>query len=105
MIERSSRSGEDHLDRQLAAGGIFLTHDALDFALRGDADLLQELAQRHVEFIFVHQDLQLHCGGSANRLAFLHLTLGALARTSCREIGPEPIYIAMAGDARRPSWA
>src|SRR5215470_3334679 len=42
-----------HLERSLPAQA-FLAHLALDLLLRGDADLLQELADRHVEVVFVH---------------------------------------------------
>src|ERR1700681_4031764 len=54
--------GEHHLRRQLlvaleTAGGHCITHRLLDFALRGDADFFQELAQAGVEDVFVHDDL------------------------------------------------
>src|SRR6202022_233352 len=40
-----------------AAGFHRVAHRLLDFALRGDADLLEKLAQAGVENVFVHNDL------------------------------------------------
>src|SRR4051794_20445758 len=54
MVEVRAGSGEHHLDLQLALANALLAHDALDLALRGDTHLLEELAQRHVELVFVH---------------------------------------------------
>src|SRR5579872_211500 len=55
---------ENHLRRQLlmaleTAARDRVAHRLFDFALRGDADFFQELAQAGVEQIFVHENLQL----------------------------------------------
>src|ERR1700674_5311463 len=54
VVEVRAGGGQHHLDLQLALPGALLAGDALDLTLRGDAHLLEELAQRHVELVFVH---------------------------------------------------
>src|SRR5437762_14294156 len=56
VVEARAGGGQHDLDLELALAGTLLAHDALDLALRGDTHLLEELAQRHVELVFVHGD-------------------------------------------------
>src|ERR1700730_12438036 len=62
MGEVDAAEGENNFGRQFfvaleAAGFHGVAHRLFDFALRGDADLLEEFAQAGVENIFVHENL------------------------------------------------
>src|SRR3954453_8500403 len=74
--EADAADGQNHLRRQLLialelAGLNRFADSFLDFALRGDADLLQESAQAGIEDVFVHDGLlaraSLDCSASARR--------------------------------------
>src|SRR5437879_2543372 len=59
MGEADAAEGEDHLGRQFfvaleAAARDRVAHRLLDFALRGDADLLEKSTQAGIENVFVH---------------------------------------------------
>src|SRR3954454_13848445 len=65
MGEADAADGENHPGRQFlvaleAAGFQRVAHRLLDFALRGDADLLEEFAQAGVENVFVHDRLLIY---------------------------------------------
>src|SRR5262249_13837746 len=60
QLQGRAAEGERHLGWQLLialqpAGGERLAHRVLDGALAGDADLLQEFAQAHIEDVVVHR--------------------------------------------------
>lgn len=57
VVQVCAFRGEHRLHLQLAASEMVVTHDTLDFLLRGDANLLQKFPHRHVEVIFFHGDL------------------------------------------------
>src|SRR5262245_6739253 len=56
MAQAGSGGGQHHrhLEAPLASE-LLLAHDALDLALRGDAHLLEETAQREIEAFLVHR--------------------------------------------------
>jgi hypothetical protein len=62
VAEADAAHGQNHFGRQFfmaleTAGFHGVTHRLFDFALRGDADLLQEFAQAGIEDVFVHDGL------------------------------------------------
>src|SRR6476469_5467978 len=69
MVEVGSRRRQHHLHLELAfASERLLAHDAFNFTLRGDTDLLEKPAHRNVEMIGVHESLSLHHPASASSL-------------------------------------
>src|SRR3954463_15355190 len=67
VLERRVLGREGHAKLQGATLHLTLSDDALDLPLRGDAHLLEELANLHVEAVLIHRgavgnDVGIDCG-------------------------------------------
>ena len=93
--------GQHHLGRQLfialeAAGVDGVAHRLFDFALRGDADLLEKSAQAGVEDVFVHDDLPVLRPRRIVQHVFAEIALAAVgARVG---VGALDVAVLAAGD-------
>jgi hypothetical protein len=58
VLESRVLGREGHTKLQGATLHLTLSDDALDFPLRGDAHLLEELANVYVEAVLIHHGLQ-----------------------------------------------
>src|SRR4051812_17720735 len=57
MLQRCVLSRERHAKLERATLNLALANDTLDLPLRGDAHLFEELANVHVEAVFIHRGL------------------------------------------------
>jgi hypothetical protein len=92
VAEADAAHGEDHFGRQFfmaleAAGLHGVAHRLFDFALRGDADLLEEFAQAGVEDVFVHDGLLM--------LRMVRMVQHVFAEIALRAVGLRIVVVAL----------